>query len=99
MEKETVESVSKWAEETFGICNRETALRRAYQEIAEFREELRHCNPHGSKLVEEAADVCITLYRYIYLVDPDAIEKKMKINRERKWKVSGGVGQHIKEGE
>lgn len=31
-------------------------------------------------------------------IDIQSIEKKMEINRKRKWKVSNGVGQHLKEG-
>lgn len=93
--KETVESVAKWADETFGECTPKKALIRAFDEIDELFEA--HSQPDRtiSSMVEEAADVCITLYRYIYLVDPDAIEKKMAINRARKWKLDGkGTAQH-----
>lgn len=97
--KETVESVSKWAEETFGPSTPEATLKRAMEEIDELIEwrrwALRAARHNPIELAEEAADVCITLYRYIHLVDPDAIEKKMKVNRARKWKITGeGVGQH-----
>ena len=96
--KETVESISQWAEETFGPCTPRKALERAITEVKELLDEWDWEDEDEvpqSKYVEEAADVCITLYRYIYLVDPDAIEKKMAINRARKWKVSNGVGQHV----
>jgi NTP pyrophosphatase (non-canonical NTP hydrolase) len=100
--KETVESVSQWAEETFGACTPEAALKRAIEEMDELVEwrrwALRAARHNSIELVEEAADVCITLYRYIYLVDPDAIEKKMAVNRARVWKMDGdGTGQHVKE--
>lgn len=97
MMDETITTVATWADETFGTTTREAALIRAYKEIQELREALTHCNPHGPKLVEEAADVCITLYRYIYLVDKEAINKKMAVNRKRKWKLNGdGTAQHVK---
>ncbi len=49
-------------------------------------------------MVEEAADVCITLYRYIYLVDKEAINKKMAVNRKRVWVLNGdGTAQHLKD--
>ena len=99
---ETIESVSKWADETFGPSTPGSSLRRAIVEIDELIEKYESVlyDPVGNVLVEEAADVCITLYRYIYLVDPEAINKKMAINRKRKWKVTGeGVGQHYDERE
>lgn len=98
---ETIESISQWAGETFGPATPFSSLSRALDEIGELRK-LWHRYPDVShdELVEEAADVCITLYRYINLVDKDAIEKKMAINRARKWKVTGeGVGQHYDERE
>lgn len=96
---ETIESVSQWAGETFGPSTPMVTLYRALEEIEELRR-LWHRYPDVSnnEMVEEAADVCITLFRYIYLVDPEAIEKKMAVNRARKWKVTGeGVGYHVSE--
>jgi len=92
---ETIESVSKWADETFGKTTVEASRRRALEEIQEFREQI-----IDHKIVEEAADVCITLYRLIALLDPLAIEKKMATNRSRHWVLNGdGTGYHIKERE
>lgn len=94
---ETIESVSKWADETFGPCTPTQALYRALDEIMELELGIK-VGYLDKQMVEEAADVCITLYRYIYLVDKDAIGKKMAINRKRKWKLNGdGTAQHIKE--
>lgn len=95
---ETIESISQWADETFGPATPFSSLNRALDEIGELRK-LWHRYPDVSheELVNEAADVCITLYRYIHLVDKDTIEKKMTINRARKWKVNGdGTGHHVK---
>lgn len=98
---ETVESVSQWADETFGPTEPISALNRALDEIAELRKLwLSYSDVSHQEFVEEAADVCITLYRYINLVDKEAINKKMEVNRARKWKVTGeGVGQHYDERE
>ena len=97
--KETVESVSQWAEETFGKCTPRQALIRAMDEVKELDDlwywDGETLDVSDEEFVEEAADVCITLFRYIYLLDPDAIDKKMAINRARKWKVKNGVGQHV----
>ena len=107
MMDETIESVSKWADETFGPSTPEATLSRSLDEIRELshlvhpltmvlKNQTEFDHP---KLVEEAADVCITLYRYIYLVEKEAINKKMVVNRLRKWKLNGdGTDQHIKEG-
>ena len=92
--EETIESVAKWADETFGPSTPQVALDRAFDEMSELDFQC-GAEIEDQKLVEEAADVCITLYRYIYLVDKEAINKKMAVNRKRKWKVTGdGVGQH-----
>ena len=96
---ETIESVSKWADETFGPSMPEAVLRRALIEIDELVD-LYESGKDAKIMIEEAADVCITLYRYINLVDPEAIEKKMAINRARKWVSHGdGTGQHMEERE
>ena len=99
--KETIESISQWAEETFGPATLEAQFTRAMDEIEELSY-LHYCLEHGEtpnweKIVNEAADVCITLDRLIHSIDPEAIDKKMAINRARKWKVSNGVGQHVRE--
>lgn len=94
---ETIESVAKWADETFGTTTPSHALGRAMLEIYELKNiwQKNYLDTPEEEVVKEAADVCITLYRYIYLVDKEAINKKMAVNRKRKWKVTGeGVGQH-----
>lgn len=98
---ETVYSVTRWANITFGDSTPEDSLARAFKEIRELFW-LWVWGWLGVKpfnhvlLVREAADVCITLYRYIGIVDALAIERKMAVNRARRWKLSGdGTGQHI----
>ncbi len=87
---ETIESINQWANETFGPCTSYTAMMRAATEMDEYLNAM--CYD-----IEEAADVVITLYRIPGI--QEAINKKMAINRGRKWKVNNdGTGQHIKEG-
>jgi len=90
---ETVESVTEWANETFGEATIEAQLKRAEKEI---RELLDATDP--AKIAEEAADVCICLFRIIGTLNPEAINLKMEQNRARTWKLDGnGCAQHVKE--
>lgn len=83
---ETLETIAEWCEATFGPVDLPRIAERANEEMQELLAE-------PSK-VEEAADVLIVLSRY-----PDlwkAVERKMKINRARKWRLMGdGTGYHI----
>ena len=94
--KETIETVTKWANETFGPAPVFLQVQRAMQEIDELWEKsLGYAS--NAEIAEEAADVCICLYRVIGTLDPEAINKKMQVNRARKWDVRNGVGQHTKD--
>lgn len=95
---ETVQSVTEWANETFGPATIQRQVERARQEFLEL-EQIMSVPCHPNKLAEEAADVVICLYRVIGTLDPEAINKKMAKNRARKWNVGpDGCGQHITEG-
>lgn len=92
---ETIASVTTWANETFGPATIEVQIDRAWKE---FRELLQLRGLDTGKIAEEAADVCICLYRVIGTLDPEAISKKMAKNRARKWMVDGqGCAQHVGE--
>lgn len=92
---ETIASVTAWANETFGKAMTWTQIMRAK---TEFDELLNVDLGDANKMAEEAADVCICLYRVIGTLDPDAIDKKMAKNRARKWRVDGqGCAQHVGE--
>lgn len=99
---ETVQTVTDWANQTFGPATIWTQVDRARTEMDELLA-LFHggVSNHGyiqGKIAEEAADVCICLYRVIGTLDPEAINKKMAINRARKWNVDGqGCAQHVGE--
>lgn len=96
--RETVESVTRWADESFGPASIEVQFRRAKQEMLELEIAIGRGSFHDRTVAAEAADVVICLYRIIGRLDPGAIEKKMAINRARKWTVAGdGTAQHIRE--
>ena len=101
---ETVMSVTKWADETFGPATELVQVERAIKEMREMvwlidEYQATQTPIDWGKVAEEAADVVICLYRVIGHCDPDAIEKKMAINRARKWNVAkDGTAQHIEEG-
>jgi hypothetical protein len=86
--KETFETIPAWADETFGPCGLQRSLERAKEEWAELIEP-------GADIIMEAADVVICLLRLPGIAL--AIDRKMAINRKRKWAVKGdGTGYHIK---
>ena len=103
---ETVQTVTTWANTTFGQATIRTQIERAKKEFDELLDLLVVSGelpisaglPIDKKLAEEAADVCICLYRVIGTLDPEAINKKMAKNRARKWQVDGnGTAQHVGE--
>jgi hypothetical protein len=53
----------------------------------------------GLKVRDECADIIITMFRVAEKLDFDllkAVDCKMALNRERKWKVSPqGIGYHV----
>lgn len=90
---ETIESVTEWANETFGEATIEFQIDRAEKEIRELLD-----SKDPEKIAEEAADVCICLFRIIGTLNPEAINLKMEQNRARTWKLDGnGCAQHVKE--
>lgn len=92
---ETIQSVTQWADETFGPATLGRQIQRAREELAELEAAAQTAN--YLKIAEEAADVCICLFRVIGSIDPEALNRKMAINRERQWKVDGeGCAYHVK---
>lgn len=98
MPKETSQSINQWGHETFGDAASIKAYAvRAQEELAELIEAIE--NGEADKdIMLEAADVTILLHRIAGSLGQelyDVIDKKMAINRDRKWTPSGnGVGQH-----
>ncbi len=96
---ETQDTISEWAEATFGPSGTNAACAaRANKEMSE----LLMCltlNDHFSLTGEEVADVVICLSRLAGRMGfniQDEVNKKMAINRARKWDVENGFGQHVK---
>lgn len=89
---ETLETINQWAEETFGPIDSELAvLYRLNKELLELEDAI--LDDFDEQIKIEAADCIVILMR---LTDWETIEKKMAINRARKWELNGdGTGQHI----
>lgn len=99
--KETSATIAAWAEETFGpVASNMSIWHRAYSEFDELRRKLDLDDRHPDA-AREAADVCIVLDRLVHRLGSDMMterDRKMAINRARKWKLTGdGHGQHVEE--
>jgi hypothetical protein len=98
---ETQESICQWAEESFGTpASRLSIAKRANMEMVELLDRLA-LDDNDSSGAEEAADIVIVLQRLFEsygTTQQEEVNKKMAINRSRKWIRSGtGHGQHVKE--
>lgn len=97
---ETQQSISEWANATFGepISNMSIA-RRAQKEMAELVTGLLADDRDPAASVE-AADVIIVLMRLFERMGTTwqiEVDKKMAINRARQWVLDGnGHGSHVK---
>jgi hypothetical protein len=97
---ETQQSIAEWAEQTFGpTANLAAIAARANKEMAELLMHATTCAP-PEVLLEECADVDIILKRFAKVAGGDlndAVDRKMAINRERRWIRDGhGHGYHRK---
>lgn len=98
---ETQQSIAAWALETFGepASNLSIAMRAA-REMNELIESLEFYDRNTHAPVE-AADVIIVLMRLFERMGTTwqaEVDKKMTINRARKWVLDGeGHGSHVKE--
>jgi NTP pyrophosphatase (non-canonical NTP hydrolase) len=94
-------SIALWAEETFGKSTQLRSATRMNEEVAELLSKMSNATVIQSKIIEEVADIQITLYtlaeRLMMNLDAE-VQKKMVVNRNRKWKLDGsGCGQHVDE--
>jgi hypothetical protein len=85
---ESQESITKWANETFGLSTSNMRVAaRANEEMAQ-------------KALDECADVFIVLCRVVSNLGGDfqeLIDRKMEINRARTWNLDGsGHGYHVR---
>ena len=99
--KETQSTISRWASETFGNPNSNARVAaRANEEMSELLRELT-IDDNGEGAAAEVADVLIVLYRLADRMGFDIhaeVDKKMAINRQRKWALdaSGNGYRHRK---
>lgn len=96
--RESQESISQWIEETFGpVGSNARVAARANEEMAELLRTVTIQDDHP-EIAEELADLVIVLYRLATRVGADLhseIDRKMGVNRARKWVTDGsGCGYH-----
>jgi NTP pyrophosphatase (non-canonical NTP hydrolase) len=98
---ENQQSINRWIVETFGEAGSNFSVAaRANQEMSELLMCLAVYD-NDLKAVEEAADIVIVLFRLAERFGVDLhgeIDRKMQINRGRRWEVNNGHGYHIKDG-
>jgi NTP pyrophosphatase (non-canonical NTP hydrolase) len=97
---ETQQTISAWADETFGEASSSVRVAvRANEEMAELLRALSVDDRHP-KAAEELADVYIVLCRVGSRLGVDILEevdRKMQINRAREWRKDGsGHGYHVR---
>lgn len=104
MNHETTETISRWAEETFGPAGSNARVAaRANEEMAELLRKVTSAKDGevDAMTAEECADVVIVLHRLAWRCGVDlyaAVNQKMEINRRRKWNLDGsGHGYHVRE--
>lgn len=95
--QETPQSVVEWIDATFGNVSRSRYATRANEEMAELLTAVTD-GTTDEKIREECADVVICLMKVCAMHGGDLqseINKKMAINRARKWKFdASGCGYH-----
>lgn len=95
---ETQQSVSGWAEATFGpVVDQSVLVKRAMTEMDELLEAVDSGNK--ADIGKETADIAILLYRLLEMNGlslEQEVTAKMAENRIRKWVAKGdGTGKHI----
>lgn len=98
---ESTATIAAWANATFGASSNMSTFLRAQKEWVELKRKL-EANDGDPDAVTEIADVVIVLQRIAAAHGKDLyveIDRKMAINRARKWELTGdGHGQHVEEG-
>jgi NTP pyrophosphatase (non-canonical NTP hydrolase) len=96
---ESQATINEWIADTFGEAGSNISVAaRANQEMAELIMKLA-IDDNDREAIEEVADVVIVLYRLVHHFDADLAEqinRKMGINRDRRWDVANGHGYHVK---
>lgn len=96
---ETQRSIGAWARETFGVSTPLRAATRMNEEVAELLAGMSILGQDPRKIHEECADVLVVLFVLAERLGVDLmteVQRKMAVNRARKWKLDGsGCGQHV----
>ncbi len=101
MKIETQDSISQWADDTFGPAGSNARVAaRANEEMAELLRALTVDDNHH-KAAEELADIVIILNRLATRLGVDLnaeVNRKMAVNRKREWKLDNtGHGYHVRD--
>ncbi len=96
--RETQQSVSEWAETTFGpVADQSVLVKRAMTEMEELLEAVEAADI--AEIGKETADIAILLYRLLEMNGlslEQEVTAKMAENRLRQWVGKGdGTGKHI----
>jgi NTP pyrophosphatase (non-canonical NTP hydrolase) len=99
MPNETQSTITTWAQEVFGVASDVTLFCRFDDEVNELEGVLSEGVFTRKEISGELADCLIVLYQLAEVLGVNlltAVEEKMAINRERKWRLNGdGTGQHV----
>lgn len=99
MSSETQQSITEWADTSFGVADREATYQRMMKEIREMLHA--HAEERWHGVAKELPDVYITLVRLATRLGIDLhaeVDAKMQINRARRWELDGmGGAQHVPE--
>ncbi|UFW79981.1 MazG-like family protein [Rhizobium sp. SU303] len=99
-DEETQATINEWISATFGEAGSNISVAaRANKEMSELLMALA-IDDNDPEAVVEAADIVIILFRLAHRFGADLlqeVDRKMAINRSRKWNVAHGHGYHIKE--
>lgn len=98
---ETQQTITAWANETFGTTSSNARVAaRANEEMSELLRALTADDTHPKARVE-IADIAIVLYRLATRLGADLhveVDRKMAINRTRVWELDGtGHGYHVRD--
>lgn len=97
---ETQQSVTEWANATFGVAGSNARVAARANEMAELLRAIT-VDDASPMAPAEVADVVIVLYRLATRLGVnlhDEVDKKMAINRARQWKLDAtGHGYHVRD--
>jgi len=98
---ETQYTIRRWQLNTFGpTTNYMRTATRMNEEVAELLTaiSLKDINKIGNEIADIFIVLCGVASEHCFDIAAEEVDKKMKINRERKWNITDeGHGYHVKE--